>query len=128
MMEQTTKINDILGKFIPDVYANHHKVTWEILIPAPWGESGYKQWGLSSTVARCLRSILIQRAQAETTTLFDYNTELKCWHVDLYYYPDVADALLWLTHHPIEDEEWLAAVTAQRESTKARVDKSRQKV
>lgn len=122
------KINQLLKEFIPAIYASHHKRTWEITCALPWGESGHKQWGLSSTEARCLRSILIERAATQRDTLLDYNAEHKCWHVDLHFYPTPEAALVWLSHRPITNDEWDKAMNGQRESTKARVEKLRQKV
>jgi hypothetical protein len=124
------KVNDVLSNFISYVYEtkSYHPRTWEISCPLPWGESGYKQWDLSSTEARGLRSILIQRVLSGQQPLFDYNTELRCWHLDLYVYPHVAMALQWLEERGITQREWDGAMMQIRDATRGRVEKLRQKV
>lgn len=86
---------------------NIDPVTWRLLIPAPWGSAGWRVWGLRSWEARVLRQILRVRSEARKHThLFDYNVELKSWHLNANDYPTLTEAMTYLKHSPITLEEW----------------------
>ena len=46
-----------------DQPANIDAVTGRILIPLPWGNQGWKRWGLRKWEAACLRKLMLERAQ-----------------------------------------------------------------
>lgn len=59
--------------------ANVDHVTGVVLVPLPWGEAGYRMWGLRITECRQLRYILRQRAERDRPPLFDYDPTLRRW-------------------------------------------------
>ena len=59
--------------------ANVDHVTGAVLVPLPWGEAGYKMWGLRITECRQLRYILRQRAERDRPPLFDYDPQMRRW-------------------------------------------------
>lgn len=59
--------------------ANVDHITGVVLVPLPWGEAGYKMWGLRITECRALRYILRQRAEVHRPPLFDYDPTLRRW-------------------------------------------------
>mgnify|MGYP003376585179 CR=1 FL=1 len=59
--------------------ANVDHITGAVLVPLPWGEAGYKMWGLRVTECRQLRYILRQRAEHDRPPLFDYDAQMRRW-------------------------------------------------
>ncbi|MBP8291463.1 MAG: hypothetical protein KAX65_01745 [Caldilineaceae bacterium] len=59
--------------------ANVDHVTGIVIVPLPWGEAGYKLWGLRITECRQMRYILRARAERDRPPLFDYHPELRRW-------------------------------------------------
>jgi hypothetical protein len=82
-----------------------------LLVPVPWGDSGYKTWGLRVTEARVLRRIMLQRA-AQAGALWYYDVDGRCWLWNLECRK--AAALTYLTNHPVTVQEYLSAYDAVR--------------
>ena len=59
--------------------ANVDHITGAVLVPLPWGEAGYKLWGLRVTECRQMRYILRQRAERDRPPLFDYDPLRRRW-------------------------------------------------
>ena len=59
--------------------ANVDFVTGAVLVPLPWGEAGYKMWGLRITEARAMRYIMRRRAERDRPPLFVYDTDARRW-------------------------------------------------
>jgi hypothetical protein len=59
--------------------ANVDHITGAVLVPLPWGEAGYKMWGLRVTECRQLRYILRRRAEHDRPPLFDYDPQMRRW-------------------------------------------------
>lgn len=59
--------------------ANVDHVTGIVLVPLPWGEAGYKLWGLRITECRQMRYILRHRAERDRPPLFDYHPDMRRW-------------------------------------------------
>ena len=82
-----------------------------LLVPVPWGDSGYKVWGLRVTEARILRRIMLQRA-AQAGALWYYDVDGRCWLWNLEHRK--ATAISYLTNHPVTVSEYLSAYDAER--------------
>ena len=66
--------------------------TYRLLIPAPWGDSGYSKWGMRATEARILRSVLMWRAHNDPqSALFDYGD--RRWFLNVPTYKSASAAL-----------------------------------
>lgn len=89
-------------------WSNIDRVTYRLLIPAPWGSKGWKLWELRSWEAIVLRRILIERSTDRTRpALFDYNNLSRTWHLNLGDYKTPAAALLYLERlAPVKVDEW----------------------
>ena len=83
-----------------------------LLVPVPWGDSGYKVWGLRVTEARILRRIMLQRAERDRPPLFDYDPTIRRWVFLLAWSRRTAAAYLNL--QPITLTEYRAAWDATR--------------
>lgn len=82
-----------------------------LLVPVPWGDAGYKVWGLRVTEARILRRIMLQRA-AQAGALWYYDGDGRCWLWNLEHRK--ATAISYLTNHPVTVGEYLSAYDAER--------------
>lgn len=92
--------------------ANIDHVTGAVLVPLPWGEGGYRRWGLRITECRQLRYILLQRAERDRPPLFDYDPQMRRWVFLLAWSHRTAGA--YLSIHPINLAEYRAAWDATR--------------
>jgi len=117
---EMTKVNQILREFVETIYREGKikRDNWEITIPVPWGDR-YAEYGLTQKEAKCLRLIMLERANQEKA-LFDYNAKHKCWHLDLYFYPRAATALAYVDDFPISDSEYQAVERQYLEADKQR--------
>lgn len=96
----------------PDgVYANLDK-DGRVLIPAPWGRSGGRLWGLRNTEQRAFSWLMRQRSDAESAPLFVFDAECKQWLLASGY--TKITALAYLRQMPITLGEWRAAWSATR--------------
>jgi hypothetical protein len=59
--------------------ANIDHMTGIVIVPLPWGEAGYKMWGLRITECRQMRYILRRRAERDRPPLFDYDPQMRRW-------------------------------------------------
>lgn len=88
-------------------YANIDRVTFRLLVPAPWGAAGWKRWGLRRHEATTLRAMLVGRIRhPRHIALFDYSPESRSWFVDVAKYPTVEAAKAYLERNPITLPEW----------------------
>ena len=86
-------------------------VDGRLLVPVPWGDAGYRVWGLRVTEARILRRIMLQRA-AHAGALWYYDVDGRCWLWNLEHRK--ATAISYLTNHPVTVSEYLASYDAER--------------
>lgn len=87
--------------------ANVDRVTWRLLVPAPWGSGGWRHWGLRAFEAEILRSILRARcADRGHRALYDYNDVSRTWHLSISEYASFEQAMQYLKAHPVTLAEW----------------------
>lgn len=86
-------------------------VDGRLLVPVPWGDAGYRVWGLRVTEARILRRIMLQRA-AHAGALWYYDVDGRCWLWNLEHRK--ATAISYLTNHPVTVGEYLSSYDAER--------------
>lgn len=93
--------------------ANVDLVTLRLLIPAPWGSSGWKRWGLRGHEATVLRRILLARQnnwkQGRAAPLFTYDPDCRYWTLNIHDYPRIIEAQAWLRSNAITLTEWRRA-------------------
>jgi len=115
----------LLYEFDADgVPANFDPKTWRLLVPAPWGQRGWRKWGMRQWEARILRSVLIERHSSTADmrpVLFDYSPESKTWHLNYADYPTFKEALFWLKHSAVSLAEWRKFVEITRAGTRNRM-------
>ena len=108
-------VNEALAKLTVMLYAadsdgafaNVDARTGRVLVPLPWGNKGWKRWGLRYWEAVTLRSILMSRVtRPRHAPLFDYNVESRTWHIDLTNYPNLGQAQTYFARNPILLAEW----------------------
>lgn len=99
--------------------------TYKILIPVPWGDSGYHTWGLRSTEARVMRWILMARQKRNRDqALFWFE---RYWFLNGNRYQSAAQAIDYLKDNPITMREWDRQLGAFHESETARYERRRAK-
>lgn len=104
--------------------ANIDRVTWRLLVPAPWGGSGWRKWGLRYYEGEVLRNIMHTRsANTKHRALYDYNETSRTWHLALDNYPGVDAAMAYLQKAPVTLNEW----RKHSESYRARMLKAQNK-
>ncbi len=79
--------------------------TYRLLVPAPWGDSGYSKWGMRAVEARILRSVLMTRTRGDEAALFDYGD--RRWFLNFGIYKTPTMALAYLHERPITAREWI---------------------
>lgn len=115
LAEQTEDANAALFDLVILLYTvtsagkliNLDAIDGRILVPTPWGSSGWKRWGLRHWQALALSKLLRARARNQKhNPLFAYNPDNTCWYVRLRDYPTLAHAQDYLNHNRISDREW----------------------
>ena len=115
LQAQCEVINEALCQFTAMLYqrdsdgvlANVDARTGRLLVPAPWGDSGWKQWGLRQWEARILRSLLLTRLQdAKRPPLFDFNNHSRTWYLNSGDYPSLEAATHYLQRGAVKLAEW----------------------
>lgn len=105
--------------------ANVDPKTWRLLVPAPWGNSGWRVWGMRQWESRILRWVLLDRqssrGKGERPPLFDYNEAGRTWHLNLGDYKTLEQGLFWVKVSAIKLAEWRKYVDRTREGTRDRM-------
>ena len=107
-------------------FANVDPITHRILVPAPFGSSGWRKWGLRSWEAGELRRFLAHRCQMrdKRPALFDYNSESRTWHLNAHDYSSFDAASHYLKREPMTVKS-LRAMSGQYKKTRVQVASSR---
>lgn len=117
--EALCKLTTLCYECIDKQPVNVDRVTYRLLIPMPWGDSGYRYWGLRSIEARILRSVLMKRAHSDPQrALFDYGD--RQWFLNAHTYKSAAAALAYLKSAPITAREWMPVVNSWNERERQR--------
>lgn len=106
-------------------FANVDGITYRILVPAPFGSSGWRKWGLRSWEAGELRRFLAQRCTItdKRPALFDYNSESRTWHLNVSDYSTFEAATYYLKREPMTVKA-LRIMNSQYKKTRAQVASS----
>lgn len=105
-------------------HANIDEVTGRILIPLPWGSTGYRHWGLRKWEGYCLRKVLIAKC-SRGVVLFGFDGETNQWYVDMEQFPTANSALLWIHQHGPTLHEWRPIVSEYRAREQERMRAAR---
>ncbi len=104
--ESLCKLASICYECIDRQPVNIDHYTYRLLIPMPWGDSGYRKWGMRAIEARVLRAVLMNRAHSDPqAALFDYAD--RQWFLNAHTYKSAAAALAYLKGKPIVAREWM---------------------
>jgi hypothetical protein len=111
--------NEAICKLISVLYevdadscpANIDRRTGRILVPVPWGNSGWAAWGIRNHEARILRAILLKRSaqggtESKAIPLFLYCEISHSWALNIFDYPTAAAALDHARRHPVSLKAW----------------------
>lgn len=93
---------------------NLDEVTGRILIPLPWGSTGYKRWGLRRWEGYVLRKVLIAKCRRGGAVLFGFDDATNQWYLDTETFPTVNSALLWIHQHGPTLHEWRPIINEYR--------------
>lgn len=115
--EALCKLTSILYETVERVPVNVDSRTYRILIPVPWGDSGYHIWGMHAVEARILRAVLMERT-GKQDALFDYAE--RRWFLNAAVYKNVRVALEYLHANPITAREWFRHANAWHDSENKR--------
>lgn len=98
--------------------------THRILLPAPWGSSGWSRWDMRRWEATILRKTLIVRCQMQRVKpLFDFGGGQ--WFLNLADYPRIDQALLYWKANPVTLKDWHLHADLMRQQARDRMDKLR---
>lgn len=85
-------------------------ISMRIMVPVPWGSSGWKHWGLRAHEATVLRRILLARQSSwqagQRPPLFVYGADVRYWTLNIGDYPSHNGAAFWLRGSSIALAEW----------------------
>lgn len=111
--EALCKVAALCYEVVDRQLVNVDSRTFRLLVPAPWGDSGYSKWGMRAVEARILRSILMTRANSDQAALFDYAE--RRWYLNAPMYKNSAAALTYLKENPVSAREWMRHSNAWHE-------------
>ena len=83
--EAVTQLLRLAWQADTDGYAaNVDQVTGRLLVPAPWGDNGYRAYGLRSTEGRALRGYMmgLQGKQGAGAPIFTYDGLSRSWYLN----------------------------------------------
>lgn len=124
--EALFKVVSLLYETVDRFPVNVDSRTYRVLIALPWGDTGYKRWGMHAVEARILRALLIARSKnPKTPALFDYGDGR--WHLAVQHYASAALAADYLRTHPITSKEWMRHVNVWREGERQRGERRRKR-
>ena len=121
--------NESLSKLVVLAYepdtdgraANVDTTTHRILIPLPWGSSGWKRWGLRYHEALVMRAIMLGRQTVKpgrVVPLFVYDEAARTWHLNAMDYRNLDAGMSWLQASQITLTEWRRHLRQWRDGAK----------
>lgn len=121
--------NEALSKLIVLAYepdtdgraANVDTTTHRIMIPLPWGSSGWRAWGLRYHEALVMRAIMLSRQGVKpgsVVPLFTYDAQPRTWHLNVMDYRNLDAGLSWLQASQITLSEWRRHLRQWRDNAK----------
>lgn len=104
------------------------RLTYRLLIAAPWGRGGWKRWKLRAWESAILGQILRVRCQMQRVPpVFDYNDETGKWYLNYGQYQRFDQALLYWKSNPISLKEWRLHADVYRQNAHDRMNRKRGK-
>lgn len=104
-------------------WCNIDATTHRLLVPAPWGRSGWQRWGLRQHEGDTLRRVLLARANEKRRRplLYQYDKDARSWSMNVEDYPTLKDAGFWLKHEPVSLNEWRKGILEGRSAHSGRM-------
>jgi hypothetical protein len=112
MNEALCRFTELSYETDPDgVLVNVDPVSHRLRIPAPWGDKGWRVWGLRRWESHVLGAILRARLESfrpgkDRPPLFVYDPAVNYWSVNLEDYQTLQAAGWWLKRSPVTLKEW----------------------
>ena len=121
--EAVLKLIDLLyQKDVDGVFANVDSQTGKILRPLPWGQAGYKLWGLRDLSATVLRTWFMKRSakygEMVRPALFIYNQSDRRWYLNIEDYATKEGAYFFLRKEKLTIAEWRALAYVKQEKNR----------
>lgn len=104
---------------------NIDEATGRIMIPVPWGNSGWKRWGLRKWEAELLRRFLLDEWGDRRDRLYAYDGETRQWCIDHELYQGKEEALSYIKYHGPSLTQWRKIAEAHRTREGARLGRYR---
>ena len=96
--EAVTQLLRLAWQADTDGYAaNVDQVTGRLLVPAPWGDNGYRAYGLRSTEGRALRAYMmgLQGKQGAGAPIFTYDGLSRSWYLNIFDHTPESSLAYW---------------------------------
>lgn len=122
--EAVLKLLDLLYQKDTDgVFANVESQTGKILCPLPWGQAGYKKWGLRDLSATVLRTWFMKRSakygEMVRPALFIYNQSDRRWYLNVQDYGTKELAWRFLEKEKLTIAEWRKLAYVKQEKNRS---------
>jgi hypothetical protein len=75
--------------------ANVDQVTGRLLVPAPWGDNGYRAYGLRSTEGRALRAYMMGLQNRPDAPVFTYDGVTRSWYLNIFDHTPDSSLAYW---------------------------------
>lgn len=121
--EAVLKLLDLLyQKDVDGIFANVDSQTGKILRPLPWGQAGYKKWGLRDLSATVLRNWFMKRSakygEMVRPALFIYNQLDRRWYLNTQDYGTKELAWRFLEKEKLTIAEWRKLAYVKQEKNR----------
>lgn len=111
-MEAMQRLTLLAYECDTDGFCNIDPITNRLLIPAPWGKTGHKRWGITPSESMVLREIVQQRQPQRADRppgLWLYDRTRRTWRLNLFDFDTLADGQRYWQKWPITVSEYRAA-------------------
>jgi hypothetical protein len=115
-MEAVQRLTLLAYERDADGYCNIDGITGRLLIPAPWGRSGHKRWGITPSESVVLREMIQQRQMgrnAGAPGLWVYDHSQRTCRLNLYDFDTLADGQRYWQKWPLTVAELRQARSAR---------------
>ena len=94
--EAVTQLLRLAWQADTDGYAaNVDQVTGRLLVPAPWGDNGYRAYGLRSTEGRALRAHMMALQNKPDAPVFTYDGLSRSWYLNIFDHTPESSLAYW---------------------------------
>lgn len=121
------KVSGVLYKK-DTLYINLDNITNRVLIPLPWGSTGYKNYGIRANECDVFRRIMIAKSLSKRKRpLFDYSEVNRSWYFNVLDYPTIEEGFRYLKINEVTVSDYLLHYKAYKLYRNQQADKFRKK-